>query len=120
MVCRVEKIKNNEEIAKVWFYDADDKERVWRFKEKWEEEEIVKVENWLPIKERIMRHKLMEDLKEAARKAGVEASIILKEKTKESKGGREAEDQEGQNWRIREWRGERARENRRRLGTEGD
>lgn len=97
-------------MARIWCEDAEDKKKIMKNKEEWEKKGVAMIEEWLSIRERKARFEAVEEIKRVARKAGLK--IQVKEERSRSTEVREKIDKQGQNWRLREWRGDRARENR--------
>lgn len=114
--CGVEFMKNSRDIAKIWFDDPETRKKIWSRKVEWERKGVARLEEWKSAKERTARYEALDEMREVARKAGFSSTRIEIKERKEKETERRRTEGEGQNWRLREWRGERAREKRRAMG----
>lgn len=100
----VEKIKGSEDHVKLWCDIKGVKEIVWRKREEWKNLGFGKLEEWLSREERRERYE--------KRMVEVEVRERLEKKRRDRSESGDESSASGQGWRLEEWRGEKARSNR--------
>lgn len=107
----VENIKYSRDSVKLWCDIEGVKGKIWEKKEEWKRRGMGKLEEWMTLEERLRRYKEMESLGAGVREGPRDVRERIEKRKREKRTWEEGRDN-GQGWRLEEWRGEKAREKR--------
>lgn len=71
----VEYVHEKGNVVKVWCKNEGVKEEIWSKKREWERKGLIRVEEWLMIRERRTRHEAMSEMRSVVRNAGFKGKL---------------------------------------------